>query len=609
MRKAVIVAAVIGGVSGLALARRVFIRDSIVTPPNFALQGSAVGGTDKAAATPAFLAGTRIAAVGEGALVVDPDSGKLVRVSREGKPLESIEVARDAGLLVYDAAGARAYVADRAHDRIAVISTKGKLSIATTFHTPVEPYGVALTPDRKLLLVTTIADRTLVALDTATGAEKWRAPLGREPRGLAVSPDGKRAVVAYLATGTVDDIDLGSHAAHRIALSTTRGAAFRRAQPAFARAAFAVTFMGASEVVVPFQRETPVQIANGRERTGSYGGGFEPPVTHQVAFIDLDRQTPKQVVAQIAQHQPRAVAWDGAHDALYVAGLGNDMVARLKDASTTKVQFDRSMMARDGKSTCGADGLAVTPSGDVLVWCSFTRTVNRISFGSSIEDKPTLAVGEELAPTRMTAKQHDGYIAFHVSDAAISQRGAMACATCHPDGRDDGLSWRIEKHELQTPLLAGRLSGTHPYKWDGGDKDLATSLKMTMKRLGGFGLDAKRADALQAYVEMLPKVRTPTRDVAMVKRGKQLFDSHGCRQCHDGPAYADNEKHAFTGSLPEADTPSLIGLSASAPYFHDGSAPTLEALLRDRGSVHGMGETSKLSDAQISDLTAFLETL
>ena len=54
-------------------------------------------------------------------------------------------------------------------------------------------------------------------------------------------------------------------------------------------------------------------------------------------------------------------------------------------------------------------------------------------------------------------------------DPALSASGQMACASCHPDGRADGLSWRIEKRELQTPLLAGRLVGTHPFKWDGGD--------------------------------------------------------------------------------------------------------------------------------------------
>jgi hypothetical protein len=50
-------------------------------------------------------------------------------------------------------------------------------------------------------------------------------------------------------------------------------------------------------------------------------------------------------------------------------------------------------------------------------------------------------------------------------------------------------------------------------------------------------------------------------------------------------------------------------VAASAPYYHDGSAPTLESLLRDRGAVHGMSDMTKLTNAQVADLTAFLETL
>jgi cytochrome c peroxidase len=259
--------------------------------------------------------------------------------------------------------------------------------------------------------------------------------------------------------------------------------------------------------------------------------------------------------------------------------------------------------------------LAVTAGGSLLVWCSFTRSVERVDF---VDAKGTLAnqwklnAGPTLVASALSATEHDGMVLFHSAVPAVSARGALACGSCHPDGRADGLSWRIEKNELQTPLLAGRLVGTHPFKWDGGDKDLTTSLATTMKRLGGFGLDTKQTSALAAYLEGLAPPRAPTRDSKAVARGKQLFDSAslGCRTCHDGKAYTDQDRHKFPGStLPDADTPSLIGLAASAPYFHDGSAATLEALLRDRGAVHGMAETSKLSDQQVADLTAFLETL
>jgi cytochrome c peroxidase len=249
------------------------------------------------------------------------------------------------------------------------------------------------------------------------------------------------------------------------------------------------------------------------------------------------------------------------------------------------------------------------------VWCSFTRSVTKLDV---IDDKGKLAAsakidaGETLVASSLSDKQHQGMVLFHASMPAISSRGALSCTSCHPDGRADGLSWRIDKQELQTPVLVGRIVGTHPYKWDGGDPNLIASLTGTMKRLGGFGISAEQTSALVAYLEVLPKPMAPTRDAQQVARGQKLFDSAevGCRTCHDGTQYTDQDKHKFsTVTLPEADTPSLTGLAASAPYYHDGSAATLEALLRDRGNVHGMTETAKLSDAQVADLIAFLETL
>ena len=133
-----------------------------------------------------------------------------------------------------------------------------------------------------------------------------------------------------------------------------------------------------------------------------------------------------------------------------------------------------------------------------------------------------------------------------------------------------------------------------------------------MKRLGGFGLTKEQTAALTAYLEVLPKPAAPAREPQQVARGQKLFDSAevGCRTLPRRQDVHRPDKHKFpTATLPEADTPSLLGLASSAPYYHDGSAATLEALLRDRGHVHGMAETAKLNDTQVADLIAFLETL
>jgi mono/diheme cytochrome c family protein len=608
MRRPVVAAGLLtAALASPALAKMIAPFD--VAPPAFQMQGRPLGGATPGAATAAYLTSSRIAALPDGALVIDADSGTLIRTNRDQQAVGKLAIGANAGLLAYDPIGKLAYVADRAGNRIAVVEVGEQLTVKRSFATPVEPYGIALSPDRTTLMVTTIADRALVAFDATTGKERWRTALGREPRGIAVSPDGTRALVAYLATGTVDQIDLAAtHAAEHVALATAPQSPQTGPGATYARGAFAVTFMGQHEAVVPFQRETPVQIGEGAERTGSYGGGFEAPIQHQLAFLGFDRGGVKQAVATIAQQQPRALAWDGAHDALYVAGMGTDTVLQLKNASQISVAAGSTAILNTGGNACGPDGLAVGADGQLLVWCSFSRKIERVDFAAGAK----VAGGPSLVPSSLTDKQHEGLVVFHQASRQVSMNGSMACASCHPDGRADGLSWRIEKRELQTPVLDGRLVGTHPFKWDGTDPTLRDSMASTMKRLGGSGLDAPQTDALAAYLESLPAPKAPTRDHAAVARGKQLFESAelGCASCHDGKAFTDREKHPLASqTLPAAKTPSLIGLAASAPYFHDGSAVTIEALLRDRGAVHGMAETAKLSDAQVADLTAYLEQL
>jgi cytochrome c peroxidase len=221
-------------------------------------------------------------------------------------------------------------------------------------------------------------------------------------------------------------------------------------------------------------------------------------------------------------------------------------------------------------------------------------------------------VSAELATTTRSAAEQRGADIFRRGrDHRVSTGGFMACASCHPEGRSDGLSWRIEGHNLQTPLLAGRLVGTHPYKWDGKDSDLPTSLRNTVGRLGGSGLSASEARDLQAFLEGLPKPETPTIDKAAIARGQAIFTSEeaACSACHQGDKLADGQQYDFATNLVQVDTPSLVGLAYSAPYYHDGSARTLRALLTDKASIHGMGNTSQLDDAQLDDLIAYLESL
>lgn len=603
-----------------AEARMVF-KDRHVQP-TFELQGTALGGVTAPEVHPAHLAGSTIVALdGGGALVIDGDSGALIRTDRTGAVIARVAIGPDAAQVVHDAAAGRAYVTDRRGDRVVVVEVGELLEVRARWETPAEPWGLALSPDRATLLVTTIADRALVALDAATGELRWQRPLAREPRGVAFAPTGDAALVAYLATGTVERIDLaGARRGVHVALVAGSAATGRRGSPraiggfvaddvparAFARNAFAVRYVGHGLAVVGFQEATPVQLAGAHENTGGYGGGFEPPIDHRLAFVAADGGTDTRIVAaRIVAHQPNAIGWDAASDRLVVAGYGSDDLLVLRDASQRSVALERHVSLAAG-GPCGPDGVAVA-DGRAYVWCSLTRQVATVELATGVATR-----GAAASTSRRSARELAGLALFRAgNDARISSRGAMACSSCHPDGRADGLSWRIEQHELQTPVLAGRVAGTRPYKWDGGDADLTASLTGTMRRLGGTGLGADEVAALAAYLEALPAPRAPTRDARQVARGKALFadDGLGCAGCHGGKRRTDRERHALGGDLAEVDTPSLIGVAASAPYYHDGSAATLDALLRDTALVHGMAELDGLGEREIADLVAYLETL
>jgi cytochrome c553 len=268
-------------------------------------------------------------------------------------------------------------------------------------------------------------------------------------------------------------------------------------------------------------------------------------------------------------------------------------------------------------SGCGPEGLAVdSEDGHVLVFCGLTRQVVRLAGDPASPNAPAeVAHSSELAASRFSDEAQRGQELFRRGNASeISTFGAMACASCHPDVRADGLSWRLQGKNLQTPFLAGRMDGKgpHPHKWDGMDPDLKSSLINTVQRLGGTGINAEQAKQLTAFLEATPAPRKPTVDDATaVARGKELFESDitGCASCHNGTFYTDEQSYPLATDLPEVNTPSLVGLAHSAPYYHDGSARTLQAMLKDNANIHGMGSVATLTEEQISDLVQYLETL
>ena len=111
------------------------------------------------------------------------------------------------------------------------------------------------------------------------------------------------------------------------------------------------------------------------------------------------------------------------------------------------------------------------------------------------------------------------------------------------------------------------------------------------------------------------------------RKGYRLFKQLGCITCHNGINLGGNSfqkmglinryrwrsenPDRFSLTRQEVDknvykVPTLRNIALTAPYFHDGSAPTLKVALK-KMAYHNLG--FDLTDDEIRSLTAFLKTL
>jgi cytochrome c peroxidase len=95
--------------------------------------------------------------------------------------------------------------------------------------------------------------------------------------------------------------------------------------------------------------------------------------------------------------------------------------------------------------------------------------------------------------------------------------------------------------------------------------------------------------------------------------GYRLFKALGCVSCHQGVNVGGNlyQRHGIFHPLASAQpvilrVPSLRNVATTPPYFHDGSAPTLDDAVRKMGYAQ---LNSTLTAQQVTAIVAYLQTL
>jgi cytochrome c peroxidase len=237
-------------------------------------------------------------------------------------------------------------------------------------------------------------------------------------------------------------------------------------------------------------------------------------------------------------------------------------------------------------------------------------------------------------------------------DRRLSGDGTLTCSSCHDvhtNGADDGRRTTAHdgsKFQFNTPTVFNAALSFR-LNWEGNIRTLEAQAQSSLVNSGtsvdkvigkldadpqvvnqfrkayGHAPDSKSLlDAIATYERSLltPGSRFDRwlgGDTAALtpeeQTGYGLFKSFGCISCHQGVNVGGNlyERHGIfhplASPLPEIlRVPSLRNVTTTAPYFHDGSAPTLDDAVRKMAAAQ-LDRT--LSAEQVAAIVAFLKTL
>jgi YVTN family beta-propeller protein len=458
-------------------------------------------------------------------------------------------------------------------------------------------------------------NRVALGLDAPGGAPMPRPDLASglvHPRGLealTVSPDGTRLYAAGL---------LASQRVLNVSTSST--------SPDASGAGYASGTCGSTAVASPglltFDGQGHALVD---DLLTCATDGAEHPRTALVSGLP-----------GLALQQPKAMTADSTGSFLFLADFASNNVAIVPTSSAASGGPTGGPPRPDGTFPAmlqvvpvgeGPSGVALSRDGTrAWVHTALDHSVSRLEGKrGQVASVATLRLSDDVLPADVVAGRK---LFFTASDARMNDPAmGISCGTCHLEGREDGHVWNFSDGPRQTPSLAGRmLSRTAPFHWSGEFNTLNGFMTQTVQaRMGGTGVTPQMEAQLAAFLDAQPSADNPHRGSRSdaVVRGEQVFARADCGSCHGGEAFTVNN-FADVGTLvtqgPVVDlvaalphgglnTPSLLGVARTAPYLHDGSATSLKARLLQNKAANLHGQTAALTDGDVDDLVAYLNTL
>ena len=596
---------------------------------------------------------------GDSLVVVDVQASAVVREVAVGRRPHGVALAPD---------GTAIYVSNRFSRSLSVIDTS-TLKVLREIPVGDDPHGVCTSPAGDRVYVLNTGEDSISVVDVLRGIETKRLSAGSGPWAIAPGPDGRSVVSTSVRPLAADFRE--AHRSELTVVSTREDVVGARAMaqdanmlhglaPIPGRGALLFTLLRTKNLV-PITR-----LAQGWVTTNGVGVLWADGRVDQVLLDEPGRAFPDPCGIAVSPDGRRAAVTSAGGDEVLLLD-----VERLLETITTASDKERADILPNhlgksgrfvlGRIHCGANPRAVVFSPDgrwiyvaealddsiAVVDAERMEIVRRISLGGPREITEIRA-GERL---------------FH--SAAHTQGHQFACASCHPDGHVDGLSFDIEAdglglHPVDNRSLRG-IFDTPPFKWEGTNPSLQRQcgprFAVFFTRLEPFKPD--ELAALVRYISTIERQTNPHHDprglTLAERRGKAVFErettnfgrtipgERRCTTCHDSAYHSaavtrnvgttmwfdalrdaestdlrDDDPFGPLGTayfqdyaaLDRAfDAPHLTNVYADAPYLHNGAASSLHELWTRFNLYEQHGITHDLTRRQLNDLVAYLETL
>jgi cytochrome c553 len=543
---------------------------------------------------PAISGGTLLVlADGVTAVAADPDRDRVSIVDLQQLSVVNVplQAGDEPGRVVEDAAG-HVHVALRRGGALVSIDPKTGAVLARRAACA-SPRGVAYDSAADVVYVA-CADGPLVTFPAAGGAATRAVMLDDDLRDVVVQPGA--LYVSRFRSAEVLVVAADGSIAKRITFPSNMGFGPMGATTMAPAVAWRMVGLAGGGLLVLHQRGQVEEVST---QPGGYAGGMCPgsgivedtltivkPGTTPVAGPPLGMVTLAVDVAASPDGSMVTVAAPGSIMGMTVAG------------------FSAPMLDMPGAPCALPDGPSVPGQATAVAYDGQGHIVAQVR-----EPAQLVLEGGTTIPLGGASAASDGHSTFHTAT-----QGGIACGSCHPEGGDDGRVWQFSGlGSRRTQNLRGGVLARTPFHWSGDIPNMDTLVQVVLVgRMGGQPLSEDSIANLGAWMNAQPVLQAPApADPAAVQKGEQIFNdaSVGCNGCHNGPQLS-NHALVDVGTGGTFKVPSLVAVRYRAPYLHTGCGSTLEERFDPTcGGGESHGHTAQLSQEQIGDLIAYLESL